>query len=118
MARAKRIVESSEPKQLEIVKLPKNQINQQISDEVAEIKLLKHRRQSLLGDAKKLLNDIKKKLDNIENLAAQTCSPRIKENLDALLAELVEEGEDDPEMTEAQAEPRRAPHAEDWSDDE
>jgi len=91
----KKRIEKDDAVQLEIVKLPKSQIREEIGNLVAEVKTLKLKRQKLLGDAKSLLNDMKQKVDRAEMLSAQVCSPRVQEQLEAALALMEEEEEDD-----------------------
>lgn len=96
-ARKKDLTEQAEPTQLELVKLPKHQIQQQISNEIAEIVILKARRQKALGNAKSILNEIKEKIERAEKLSAQVCSPKIKVDLEEVLASLAEDGDDEGE---------------------
>lgn len=93
----KTLENKTEPVQLEIVKLPKAQIREEIANLVAEAKAIKLRRQKILGEAKTLLNDGKEKLDRAEMLSAQVCSPRIQEQLEAAMASMEDDDEDDLE---------------------
>ncbi len=93
----KSLIEVSEPVQLEIVKLPKEQVREEIANLIAEYKAIKLQREKLLGLAKTKLNDAKEKLARAEMLSAQVCSPRIQEQLEAAMASMDDENEDDLE---------------------
>jgi hypothetical protein len=132
MAR-KKIVEDTEPKQLELVKPSVSQIKTEITNNIAEYKTLSLKINALEGEVKLLKNQRKEKLERAEQLSAQVASPRVKESLEAALAELAdsldsedpdeEQGEEtegrymDQSKIKKPDELRRQPHADSGDDD-